>query len=302
MQVLISAACRYNTFMLAALAMAMSVLMIAACDSTIAPDTGATTESGDEIVLGKGHQVAVCHVGHKLPEYDPACTEDCGDAGKIDLIFVPQKVVGKHVGNPVHTYDGVSDYLPGPAGASGEGDEDTSDDGVYVDDGCVIPDQETIFAIAYTDVDPNDGDGYKEGVDVLIAKLVDANGSGAVDAGDAVVTDQYPTTFVDPAANLGNFTVTSHGVGLGLPFSNGVLVLGATFSTTFEWFKSDGFERYTEEANAPGTSIGDSSDGVTADFIEVRQGSPSGPQTQVTSISGPSASDDQFIDVDLNLP
>jgi hypothetical protein len=104
------------------LSIVLLALTIAACDSAGTSDMAISeTSADDELVLGKQEKVLVCHVGNELPEYDPACTEDCGDAGKIDLIEVA--VPTNHLENPSHTYDGVSDYLPG--------------DGV--DDGCEIP-------------------------------------------------------------------------------------------------------------------------------------------------------------------
>ncbi len=315
MQVLISAAGRYNTFMLGVLALAMSALMIAACDSTIAPDTGATIESGDEIVLGKGHQVAVCHVGHKLPEYDPACTEDCGDAGKVDLIFVPQKAVGNHVGNPVHTYGGVSDYLPGDEGASGVGNEDTSDDGVYVDDGCVIPDdEETIFAVAYTDVDPTDGDGFKEGTDVLIAKWVDGpagSPDGVLGTGDVVVTDRYPLDwdldFSNPAS-FGNFTVRSHTlVSVEILPALGIIVGHDDEGDSFQFRLQAGNERYIEYIGSPSTVNTTTSfyDGFGVggqpDVRGARPDSPSRPDQLVVSLGRPNnGTDDAHVDVEID--
>ncbi len=305
MQVLISAAGRYNTFMLAVLALAMSALVIAACDSTIAPETGATIDPGDELVLGKGHQVAVCHVGHKLPEYDPACTEDCGDAGKVDLIFVPQRAVSKHVGNPAHTYRGVVDYYPGEAGATGEGQEDTSDDGVYVDDGCVIPDQETIFAIAYTDVDPNDGDGFKEGTDVLIAKLVDENGDGQPGASDMIKMGQFPTSIA--SGDFVDVNVKEHNIDRCLILSAGhVACLLVGGSAEFVFFDRGGgpvqeyyqeFSRVTLRTSIMIDRLG----GLSSDLITIDQRSPSEPTGAAFSREF-DPNDGPFIDVDLNLP
>ncbi len=304
MQVLISAAGRYDTFMLAVLALAMSALVIAACDSTIAPETGATIDPGDELVLGKDHKVAVCHVGHKLPLYDPACTENCGDAGKIDLIFVTPKAAEKHLNNPDHTFDGVSDYLPGDEGASGEGSEDTSDDGVYVDDGCVIPDDEgTIFAIAYTDVNPADGDGFKEGTDVLIAKLVDESGDGQPGAGDRVVMGSFPATFGGGRFALG---VTEHVVGVdGCVVLDGAVRLACGVGGQFQWRAgTDGRQEWFLEKLIGESRLVDSVNG-DRDGITIVSFSPSMPAvvSPVNSIVDDVLPfDDQFLDVILTLP
>jgi hypothetical protein len=113
------------------------IIAFAACDGAGTSDvTSSDIEAGNEIALNKAAEtVRVCHVGSELPEYDPNCTENCGDAGKIDLIEV--SVNAYHLGNPAHAYGGVSDYLPGDEGASGVGTEDSDGDGV--DDGCEIP-------------------------------------------------------------------------------------------------------------------------------------------------------------------
>jgi hypothetical protein len=92
----------------------------------------------------KPDKTLICHVGNEVgpggEDYldDPGCVpiDDngyfCPDAGKIDLIEVAK--AHKHLNNPSHGYDGISDYLPGDVGASGEGNEDGSGDGI--DDGC----------------------------------------------------------------------------------------------------------------------------------------------------------------------
>jgi hypothetical protein len=64
--------------------------------------------------------------------------------------------------------------------------------------------------IAYTNLDGFRGFGPD---DVLIAKWVDANGSGAPDAGDPIEMGRYPTTFESrELADFGTFAVTSHSV------------------------------------------------------------------------------------------
>jgi hypothetical protein len=52
--------------------------------------------------------------------------------GTIDLISVPEGA--NHLGNENHQFDGLSDYEPSDAGATGEGKEDENGDGVA--DGC----------------------------------------------------------------------------------------------------------------------------------------------------------------------
>lgn len=96
------------------------------------------------VVAAKQEKELICHVGNEVGSGgevyldDPGCIpiEEndyfCPDAGKIDLILVTKRA--KHLGNPSHTYDGISDYTPDEVDASGEGDQDSNGDGV--DDGC----------------------------------------------------------------------------------------------------------------------------------------------------------------------
>lgn len=94
--------------------------------------------------FAKQEKTLICHVGNEAgpggETYldDPNCVPSdangyfCPDAGKIDLIVVPEHA--KHIGNASHSWDGISDYLPETVGASGDGTEDSDGDGV--DDGC----------------------------------------------------------------------------------------------------------------------------------------------------------------------
>ena len=95
----------------------------------------------------KKEKTTICHVGNEegpggeVYLDDPGCAPHegngyfCPDAGKIDLIEVAN--ANRHLLNPSHMYDGISDYLPEDIGASGEGKEDTNGDGI--DDGCEPP-------------------------------------------------------------------------------------------------------------------------------------------------------------------
>jgi len=94
-------------------------------------------------------KVAICHVGNVAgpngETYDPYCVPNdandyfCPDAGKIDLIVVPENAASNHLDNPSHYWDGWFDYDPLAEGATGEGTEDANGDGI--DDGCEIPDK-----------------------------------------------------------------------------------------------------------------------------------------------------------------
>jgi hypothetical protein len=90
----------------------------------------------------KKEKTPICHVRYEMGPngevYDPACEpgEDndyfCANAGKIDLIVTSKPA--KHLDNPSHEWDGISDYEPSEVGASGDNTEDS--DGNGIDDGC----------------------------------------------------------------------------------------------------------------------------------------------------------------------
>ena len=100
--------------------------------------------------VAKKEKDLICHVGNELSSIgetymqNPDCTPPelwdteldgefiCPDAGKIDLISVAS--ANKHLNNPSHAFGNDSDYRPEDKFASGEGKEDSDDNGV--DDGC----------------------------------------------------------------------------------------------------------------------------------------------------------------------
>lgn len=102
------------------------------------------------LVNAKPEKMLVCHIGNETgpggETYldDPNCVPSdlnnyfCPNAGKIDLIVVPERAAANHLENPNHYWDGISDYDPIAMGASGDGTEDS--DGNGVDGGCEIPD------------------------------------------------------------------------------------------------------------------------------------------------------------------
>lgn len=137
--------------------------------------------------------LAVAVVGMPTAEGAPAKVEVChvDDDGAVRLITISERAFETHV---AHGDAAPGDPVPGMSNH-------------VFDESCTPTPVETVFAVAYSDV-VDDGDGYDPDVDVLISKLVDANGSGVPDAGDKVITDRYPLDF--DAATFGNFTVTEH--------------------------------------------------------------------------------------------
>ena len=172
---------------------------------------------------------------------------------------------------------------------------------------CTMPPQPgaTLLAIAYTDVDPGDGDGFKDGTDVLIAKLEDTNDDGVVSVGDTVVTSQYPEDFA--ATTFGNFTQTSHVVDGGSSAnSNNVSVFDGDFK--FAWGDISDVEVYSEFDNTnplpTATEFTDSFSAVGpfGEGILVNTTSPSVPDSNINTSRAQQASDDEFIDVDILIP
>jgi hypothetical protein len=70
--------------------------------------------------------------GYAAPkEKDLVCHVD-SETGNINLIVVSKKA--NHLGNPAHSYDGISDFQPELVEATGDSTEDSNGDGI--DDGC----------------------------------------------------------------------------------------------------------------------------------------------------------------------
>ena len=101
------------------------------------------------------------------------------------------------------------------------------------------------LALAYTDTD--EIDGYTEGVDVLISRLIDSNDDGVPSAGDLIQTDRFPT---DPQrSSFAEFQVKEWTV-------ESVLAADATqirvtaargdFPPYFSWYQRPDFDLYLE--------------------------------------------------------
>jgi len=265
-------------------------LGLAACESPSSPDTDASASPSFTAGGGGGaEKVAVCHVGTQQPAYDPTCPT-CGDAGKVDLLFLPASIAAKHL---EQGHDGqLVDYDPFAEGATGVGQEDTTDDGKYVDDGCVIPgepEEEIIYAVAYMDQDPNDGP-YNPNVDLLIAKVIENSGDNAVNVGDLLITQYYPTDF---SGSFEPLAITEHRVLEVL--LNGPYALAVRIDNqSADFYRADGYEWYQEV----GLRITDGLFYDPVDAIATAIPSIRGITTLIY-ISESNATDEQFLDVEI---
>ena len=181
-----------------------------------------------------------------------------------------------------------------------------SEGSLYFDESCDVvpgdpddpgdPGSETVFAIAYTDVD-QDG-SYDSAGDVLIAKFVDGPApadDGLPGAGDLIVTDQYPLDVGMSA--FGVFGVTEHVV-TGSTFT-GTRCMAAASSGSFIWEKSTTLENYEESAGSGNLSFfRDSTANGGSDVLVTAAGSPSEPTTPV-SVGAFDGADGPFVEVEL---
>lgn len=175
------------------------------------------------------------------------------------------------------------------------------------------PTTETVFALAYTNVDGVEGFDESAG-DVLIARWVDGPESGpdgVVGAGDIVETNAFPFGF-NAAAN-GIFvaaTTTRHVISTTIDARPSRVAGLDTLGQLFAFQSLDTQENYNEETTADGgfaTQIVDSSEAGLPDVISVDAPSPSMPQTFGTTgdntfVRDDVGSNDPFLDVDIQIP
>ena len=127
-----------------------------------------------------------------------ACSDDTSTAPVPDPAFAPADAVAL-----CHRNDWTADFeflMVTPNGKAVEkhlehgdampGDPIPGGYTLFASD-CTLP----FLATAYTDRDPNDGDGYRVGVDRLISVLLDSDGSTDPSVGDEVYVFGYPLDF-----------------------------------------------------------------------------------------------------------
>lgn len=152
-----------------------------------------------------------------------------------------------------------------------------------------------VFARAWGD---RDGvSGYNASADILIAQLVDTNRSGAIDAGDTMVTANYPTTFdLSASTPSGN---TTH-VLTSVVYVGTADVEVRAGDAYFEFYDSGYGQYYAEGGNYPGTFYIDyyASQEGDLDFLLVNAGSPGQPGASTGSLFGtPGTTDDPFLEL-----
>ncbi len=169
--------------------------------------------------------------------------------------------------------------------------------------GCTPTPDETIFAVAYTNVDGVAG--YDEATDVLIAKLVDTNNDGVVSVGDTVITDQYPLD--SNASSFGTFQNTSHAVTSIMNASSDRVHLEIGPDTAVEWDVAPEYAEWNE-LDTTGqvyrwTGV------VDGHFAGVGNGiqaypllpTPSAPDTYVDFSDLGADNDESFLEIDISI-
>lgn len=177
-----------------------------------------------------------------------------------------------------------------PGGEEPGGDEPGGEDPGNPGD----PGSETVFAIAYSDL--NQSGSYDSAVDVLIAKFIDGSGDGVPGAGDLIVTDRYPLEFGLGA--FGQFGVTEH-IATGATWTSTRCQV-STSAGTIAWNSSETVENYEERATMGMLSLFvDAQSSGVSDGIMATLGSPSQPMTGQT-VTAPGSGDDLFLEIEVD--
>jgi hypothetical protein len=160
-----------------------------------------------------------------------------------------------------------------------------------------------VFAIAFTDT--NGDHTYQDGVDHLIAALVDTNRDGVVDAGDTAVTDEFPLS-TDPVSAFGTFGVTSATVTSAVITPEEVDV--NTTATIYMWFSKDQLVSLLLCPNHQGfcAEVLDNANPNFAnpDQILINDDNATGlsPTPVPIAVTQDDRTDDEFLDVTFDLP
>ena len=208
-------------------------------------------------------------------------------APKIAVCHLDQ-VTGTYSLNMI-SESGVAKHLAHGDGLPGEGDLDAN---------CQpVPPPARVIATAWTDLNGNHV--YDEGIDRLIAKLVDTDGSNDVSVDDTITTDQFPLDFA--ATIFADATVTSFVVTDVNPGDATTISVNAG-EARFRWLSNPDFDRYDEQLDSLVNGFvdrsGPESCASVGDVLGVLAGSPSQPfPTNPSPISQCDELDNAFLDV-----
>jgi len=249
---------------------AASMMMATAAALTLAACNADTiTTMDDAAAFDTVEMVTICHLNVQTGSFQP-------------LLLATGVAVEKHLAH--------GDLQPGDPLPNGNGTmpEDCS--------GFLLP----VLAIAYTDVDANDG-GYREGVDRPISVLLDANLDGVVSVGDEIRVYGFPIDF--DASAFGSVAVSSHNVA-SVVFTRYYIIVADAAGSTFRWSNWGGTELYAEyDFNGYfSLYLFDGIDNLSSDYIitEFRH-YPSHPDRTLWLTDAANGTDDTFIDIEFPL-
>lgn len=248
------------------LAVTVVALLGAACQET---PTAPSADNEFPVARDAVAKIRVCHFDMDTGVWEPIDVSSNGNA-QVKHLAHGDRLPG--------------DPVPGTAGS-------------FFDQSCAAT-AFTVFAIAYTDVDPDDGPGFKDHTDVLIAELVDLDGDGFLSAGDEVAADSYPLDFT--ASSFGSFGVKSHIVTAVVPGAYGE-VLVETGAGRISFFGDAGLDAYSEHVSTGNTTLVQDShgDGIPDQLVLQSGQGPSQPEDDL-SLGNFDDTDGGFIDVELN--
>jgi hypothetical protein len=236
------------------------------------------------LALAAPHKVDVCHINGK---------------GRLRLINVAGAAVQSHLDHgdlvPGDAVPGIDGYRL-DAACSPEPIEEPEDTPDTPD----TPDTEVMFAVAYTDIEPDDG-FFNPLVDVLIAKFVDGNGNGVPDGGDRVVTNVYPTALEAPFNHMA-FSITEHTI-YRAAYDPGTnewrLFMDAGNSDLFVFQHDEGQEWYRETRGGAAADWTTLLDWMNGPIDQIHMSSASRSQPADFDVWANLGEDLQFLDVDI---
>lgn len=210
------------------------------------------------------------------------------DFGDYKLITVSERAVDRLLAR--------GDSLPGDAVPGMPGFKFDAD--------CVPVSVETVFAVAFSNLDGQAG--YDPTGDVLIAKWVDGPvgaPDGLIGAGDVIEVNQLPTNF--DASTFSGVGLREHVLAGPSTIRSGYLSSQTAGGQLFEF--ADGTDVSVQrqlylEVDDSGTQQARIADAPSGNIIFIQAGSPSSPGDLANLFDADGGVDDAFIDVVITLP